>query len=207
MFLPLSDIIDNTKLLDNYDQIKSDYLNFVKKDYFVDYSHEYNLVCDDLSKLPIPKKTGHFWQVCPLIIGKQVIPILPPEVKNCFTINLLMSFEVKPVLAVFSMLEPHSEVDPHYDADDEIVMKNSHIPYYLRKTCVVKYHYSLDIPPGGKCGLKVLNENRILENKSLNPFVETSIHSAYNRSDIRRGVLIVSYLKHEIYPEKDTDGL
>ena len=201
MFLPLSKVIDNTRLISEYDNIKNDYLNFLEKDYFVDYSHEYNLVCNDLTKLPIPKKTGHFWQVCPLIIGRRVIPLLPYEVQTCSTTKLLMSFDVKPVLAVFSMLEPHSEVDPHYDADDDIVMGNSETPYYLRETCVVKYHYSLDIPDGNNCALTVLEEERILKNKDINPFVETSVHSAYNRSDKRRGVLIVSYLKHEIYPD------
>lgn len=207
MFLPLSNIIDNNQLLDNYKLIKNDYLNFVEKDYLVDYSHDYNLVCDDLSQLKIPPKTGHFWQVCPLIIGGKVIPILPSEVQTSFTVNLLMSFKVKPVLAVFSLLEPHSEVDPHYDADDEIVMHNRHIPVHQRKTSIVKYHYSLDIPKGGKCGLQVLNELRILKNKDINPFIETSVHSAFNRSDYRRGVLIVSYLKHQIYPELDMESL
>jgi hypothetical protein len=201
MFLPLSKVIDNNKLLDNYEKIKNDYLDFVKKDYLLDYSHDYNLVCDDLTQLKIPPKTGHFWQVCPLIIGGKVIPLLPMEVQNCFTVNLLMSFEVKPVLAVFSLLEPQSVVDPHYDADDDIIMKNSHVPVHKRKTSVVKYHYSIDIPKGNKCGLKVLDELRILKNKDLNPFVETSIHSAFNKSHKRRGALIVSYLKHEIYPE------
>jgi hypothetical protein len=201
MFLPLSKVIDNDKLLDNYEKIRNDYLDFVKKDYLLDYSHDYNLVCDDLTQLKIPPKTGHFWQVCPLIIGRKVIPLLPMEVQDCFTVNLLMSFEVKPVLAVFSLLEPQSVVDPHYDADDDIIMKNSHIPVSRRKTSVVKYHYSIDIPKGNKCGLKVLDELRILKNKDLNPFVETSIHSAFNKSHQRRGALIVSYLKHEIYPE------
>jgi hypothetical protein len=201
MFLPLSKVIDNNQLLSNYEQIKKDYTNFLNKEYFVDYSHEYNLVCSDLTKLPIPKRTGHFWQVCPLIINRQIIPILPPDVRDCFTAKLLMSFPVKPVLAVFSMLEPHSVVDPHYDTDDDIVMNNSHIHYKMRETCVVKYHFSLDIPPGNNCALTVLEETRILKDKDLNPFVETSTHSAYNKSDFRRGVLIVSYLKHEIYPD------
>jgi hypothetical protein len=201
MFLELSKVVDNEQLLVNYETIKADYLNFKQKDYFVDYSHEYNLVCDDLTKLAIPKKTGYFWQVCPLIIGKQIIPILPLEIKNCFTANLLMSFNVQPILAVFSMLEPHSEVDPHSDHDENIIVKNSNTPNYIKKTSVVKYHYSLDIPPGNNCALKVLDEERILKNKDLNPFDETSIHSAYNRSDFRRGVLIVSYLRHEIYSE------
>ena len=201
MFLELSKLVDNEQLLVNYETIKADYLNFKQKDYFVDYSHEYNLVCDDLTKLDMPKKTGHFWQVCPLIIGKQVIPIVPSEVRNCFTTNLLMSFQIQPILAVFSMLEPHSEVDPHSDHDDNIIVKNSHTPNRTKKTSVVKYHYSLDIPPGNNCALKVLDEERILKDGDLNPFDETSIHSAYNRSDFRRGVLIVSYLRDEIYPE------
>jgi hypothetical protein len=201
MFLELSKVVDNGQLLSNYEKIKDDYLNFKQKDYFVDYHHKYNLVCDDLTKLPMPEKNGHFWQACPLIIGKQVIPLIPLEVQNCFTINLLMSFDVQPILAVFSMLEPHSEVNPHSDHDDNIIVKNSTFIDRIKKTSVVKYHYSLDIPPGNNCALKVLDEERILKDRDLNPFDETSIHSAYNRSDFRRGVLIVSYLRHEIYPE------
>jgi hypothetical protein len=201
MFLSLSKIIDNDLLLDNYSNIRKDYNNFVSKDYLFDYSHDYNLVCNDLSQLKTPEKTDYFWKVCPLIISGKPIPIVPQEVQSSFTTNFLLSFEVKPVLAVFSLLEPHSEVEPHFDTDDEIVMKNSHVPFHLRKTCVVKYHYSIDIPDGNQCGLTVLDETRILKNKDLNPFVETSMHSAFNRSDYRRGVLIISYLKHHIYPE------
>jgi hypothetical protein len=201
MFLSLSKIIDNNLLFDNYDNINKDYHNFVDKDYLFDYSHDYSLVCEDLTQLQIPQKTDYFWKVCPLIIAGKPIPFLPQEVQNSFTTNLLLSFTVKPLLAVFSLLEPNSEVDPHFDTDDEIVMKNSHVPFHLRKTCVVKYHYSIDIPDGNQCGLTVLDETRILKNGNINPFVETSIHSAFNRSDRRRGVLIISYLKHHIYPE------
>lgn len=205
--MPLSKIVDNDALLSNYDKILADYKYFVEKDYFVDYTHDYDLCSlnfdnpQDLMNIQIPKKTGHFWQVVPLIVGRKVIPILPPDIKNCFTAKLLMSFKVKPVLTVFSMLKPNSDVPPHFDTDDEIVMNNRHIHYKQRKTSVVKYHYSLDIPPGDKCALSCGGKIRTLNNKDLNPFDETTIHSAYNHSNQNRGVLIVSYIRQEIYPE------
>lgn len=200
MFLPLSNLIENDKLLLNYEKIKSDYSSFLEKNYFVDYSHEYNLVVDNIEQLPEPFKTGHYWQVCPIIVAKQIIPIISEDIQNCFTANLLMSFKVKPVLAVFSMLEPHSEIEPHSDLDS-MIMKNSYDENYLKKSEIVKYHYSIDIPPGDNCVLKVLDETRILKNKDINPFVENSLHSASNKSSLRRGVLIASYLKDEIYPK------
>ena len=110
-----------------------------------------------------------------------------------------MSYEIKPILAVFSILEPGSEIDPHSDYDDMIVMKESQILYPGVETSVVKYHYSLDIPEDGESALIVGNEKRILKNKDLNPFDETTTHWAYNRSSRRRGVLIVSYLRQELY--------
>ena len=202
MFLPLSEKIDNQKLIDGYDQIKKDYLSF-RDNYFFDYSHAAELTLIPSSVDPntvvLPKSTGYFWQVCPLIYAKKILPIVPLEVQECFTTKLIMSFDVKPVLAVFSILEPNSEIDPHIDTDDQIVLHNHNIPVCQRETSVVKYHFSLDIPDEGECALQVLNEKRILKNKDLNPFDETSTHFAYNRSSKKRGALIISYLRNEIY--------
>jgi aspartyl/asparaginyl beta-hydroxylase (cupin superfamily) len=199
MFLPVSTRLDFTKFYDNYDKILNDYLLLKDINSFVDYSHDYNLVVDDLNDLVIPSNTGHFWQVSPLIINRQVIPILPKEVRELFTTKLLMSYEIKPILAVFSILEPRSEIDPHDDHDDGIVVKESEVLYPGVQTSVVKYHYSLDIPEDGESALIVGNEKRILKNGDLNPFDETTTHWAYNRSSRRRGVLIVSYLRQELY--------
>ena len=199
MFLPVSTLLDFTKFYDNYDKILSDYLLLKDINLLFDYTHDYNLIVDDLNDLVIPPNTGHFWQVSPLIINRQVIPILPKEVRELFTTKLLMSYDIKPILAIFSILEPRSEIEPHHDHDDMIDSKRSEVLYPGVQTSVVKYHYSLDIPEDGESALIVGNEKRILKNGDLNPFDETTTHWAYNRSSRRRGVLIVSYLRQELY--------
>lgn len=203
MFLPVSTRLDFNKFYDNYDKILNDYLILRDANLFVDYSHEYDMNVEDLNDLIIPQSTGYFWQVSPLIINRQVLPQLPKEVHELFTTKLLMSYEIKPILVVFSILEPKSEIDPHSDYDDMIVMKESQILYPGVETSVVKYHYSLDIPEDGESALIVGNEKRILKNGDLNPFDETTTHWAYNRSSKRRGVLIVSYLRQELYDPHD----
>lgn len=195
MFLPLSNKIDNEKLLNSYHFIREDYLKFKQSNYFFDYSHAQALTfnkIENADKLQLPKSTGYFWQVCPIIFNRQVIPIIPPLVRNSFTSNLLMSMQVLPILAVFSILKPHSDINPHIDTDE-------HIADLSYPNSVVKYHYSLDIPIDGESALIVNRDKRILKNKDLNPFDERSIHYAYNHSSHERGVLIVSYIRQEIY--------
>ena len=202
MFLPLSDRIDNQKFFDGYQNIKNDYLNFINKDYFFDYSHHYQITSTkDFSKVSLPKTAEHFWQVCPLIYNKKILPIFPEDVQSSFTANLIMSFPVLPVLAVFSSLEPHSDIDPHIDGDDKIVT-NENDSYQINQTLmpsVVKYHFSLDIPTDGECALVVGDEKRLLNDRDLNPFDERTTHYAYNHSSSRRGVLIVSYIRKDLY--------
>ncbi len=202
MFLPLSDRINNQKIYESYDLIKKDYINFRDKNYFFDYSHDYELTSTtDFSKVVLPKSTGYFWQVCPLVYNKQILPIVPEDVKNSFTANLIMSFPVLPVLAVFSILEPHSDIDPHIDTDERIIM-NENASYRTNQivmSSVVKYHYSLDIPEDGESALIVGEEKRILKNGDLNPFDERTTHYAYNHSSSRRGVLIISYIRKDLY--------
>lgn len=191
MFLPLSEKIDNQKLFDNYELIKNDYHNFLNNGYFFDYSHEYNLTAmDDQFTGFVPVNNDYFWKVCPLIYNRKPITRMPNDVVNSFTTNLLLSLDVLPVLAVFSILEPQSEIDPHIDTDERI----SGFSY---PNSVVKYHFSLDIP--NDCSLVVGEENRTLKNKDLNPFDERTLHYAYNRSTLKRGVLISSYIRTELY--------
>jgi len=199
MFLPLSEKVDNQLILDSYDKIKEDYLNFLGdyKKYFFDYQHSWDLNFGWESKLP--KNTGYFWQVCPLVYGRYPVPGLlwHKEIEECFTTKLIMSFKVKPILAIFSVLDPNGIVKPHADYDDELMASFDGI----RKPgeTIVKYHFSLDIPDDGPCGLKVGGEERILKNCELNPFDERSTHSAYNKSSKRRGALIMSFARSEIY--------
>ena len=197
-FLPIPNTLDFQKVLNNFEKIKQDYLEFSSMGIHFDYSHEYNLT-EDIDKLEVPSNTGYFWQVCPLILKRQPLYTMPSFTSDSFTTNLLMSLSIKPVLAIFSIFEPFSKIDPHIDMDDEIVCDTKDIPYQERETSIVKFHLSLDIPKEGNCGLVVNNEDRILKNGDLNIFDETNPHWAYNESPQRRGVLIVSYLKNEIY--------
>jgi len=199
MFLPLSEKVDNQLILDSYDKIKEDYFNFLGdyKKYFFDYQHSWDLNFGWGSGLP--KNTGYFWQVCPLIYGRYPVPgmIWHKEVEECFTTQMIASFKVRPILAIFSVLEPNGIVDPHSDYDDDLMSSFDGI----RKPgeTIVKYHLSLDIPDDGPCGLKVGGEERILKNRELNPFDERSTHSAYNKSSKKRGALIMSFARSEIY--------
>jgi len=199
MFLPLSEKVDNQFMLDNLDKIKNDYLTFLAEDkkYFFDYQHSWNLKfgLDTLA----PKNTGYFWQICPLIYGKHSIPSIlwHKEIEECFTTKMITSFEVKPILAIFSMIESGGVVKPHKDHDDDLLVGFGYTKN--RKETIVKYHLSLDIPDDGECSLTVAGETRPLKNGDLNPFDETSEHFVINKSTKRRGALIMSFPRSEIY--------
>lgn len=193
MFLEPSDKINVSKIIDSYEEIRKDYLDFKINDYFVDYTHNRDEI------LTSPRKTGYFWQVCPLLFNRNDYPLSNDRVRNSFTVNLLKNLEIVPVVATFSVVEPGGEVVPHADHDDEVAMGNADTPHEERNTSVVKYHFSVDIPSDGECGLVVGGEKKILQNKHLNIFDETVEHSVYNTSRYPRGVLILSYLRHELY--------
>jgi aspartyl/asparaginyl beta-hydroxylase (cupin superfamily) len=190
--MPLSTKINNSLFVDNYDAFKHDLLKF-KDSYFSDYKHSLDELRD------FPTRTGVFWQVCPLMYKRKEWPNLPPEIQSSETLKILKSLEVKPILAIFSYLAPNSDVIDHEDHDDELGEDTRHIPHNLRTNSVVKYHFALDVPTVGDCALIVGDETRILKNKDLNAFDETTTHSAYNLSNAPRGVLIVSFLRSEIY--------
>jgi hypothetical protein len=196
MFInPKLSIINIQIFSDNYSKIKKDYINFKDNNYFFDYSHEYDLTSAN-GGFPngfSPSNTpGFHWKVCPLVFNRKPLLIMNKQCQECFTTKLLLDQAIQPVLAVFSILEPGAELDPHSDGDERID------PQYLRSS-VIKFHFCLDIPSNGESALVVNNERRILKNRDLNLFDEKlSQHYAYNRSTNSRGVLIASYIRDEV---------
>ena len=188
MFINEATKIDPKIFTDNLDKIKQDYIRFRDRNYFFDYSHTYNLTADSTDfETFIPKYTGYMWQVCPLVFARKGIKLTPLEVRNSFTTDLLLAQDVRPILAVFSILEPGAELDPHADGDKRID------PEFMDST-VYKFHLSLDIPEDGDSALVCGGETRVLKNGDLNVFDEEGEHFAYNRSTGRRGVLILSLI-------------
>lgn len=186
--------IDTSIFYDNYDIIKGDYFNFKSNPFFINYSHTYDLTSLDGDFVGfVPTYTPDFpWKVCPLIFNRQKILRTPLQVQQSETVRLLLSQPIKPVLAVFSILEPGVELNPHSDGDERIDSR------YLQSS-VIKYHFSLDIPSDGPSALVVNDEVRLLKNMDLNLFDEKlSAHYAYNKSSNRRGVLIASYIREEV---------
>lgn len=186
--------IKTSIFVSNYDYIKSDYFKFKDCKYFIDYSHTYDLTSlDGEFSGFIPKYTPNFpWKVCPLIFNRQKIVRTPIQIQECKTVDLLLNQPIAPILAVFSILEPGVELEPHSDGDERIDKK-------YHNSSVIKYHFSLDIPNDGFSGLVVNGEDRLLKNGDLNLFDEKlSKHYAYNKSSNRRGVLIASYIRDEV---------
>ena len=201
MFMSLSDKINTSNWMNNLSDIQNDYKLAMDAGFHFDYKHEIDIsdTSDVQSIMSQMTKDGYFWQITPLIFARNVVPIIPEYLQKSKTVEVLMSESVKPVLAIFSTLEPKSEIDPHIDTDDEIVTGQQHIPHDERDTHVVKYHMGLDVPTDGDSCLVVGDVTEKVEEGKLLAFDETITHYAYNRSSKKRGVLIVSYLHDEIY--------
>lgn len=188
-------LIDTKIFTDNYGKIREDYIKIRNYDFFIDYSHTYDMTAnpdDDFLGFDLTLTEESPWKISPLIFNRDIIKRTPKQCRECFTTNLLLNQPILPVLAVFSILEPDVELEPHRDGDQRID------PSYANSS-VIKYHFSIDIPSDGECGLVSNGEKRLLSNGNLNIFDEKlSEHYAYNKSTNRRGVLIVSYIRDEI---------
>lgn len=188
-------LIDTKIFTDNYGKIREDYIKIRNYNFFIDYSHTYDMTAnpdDDFLGFNITLTEESPWKISPLVFNRKTIGRTPKQCRECFTTDLLLSQPILPVLAVFSILEPGVELEPHRDGDQRID------PSYADSS-VIKYHFSIDIPSDDECGLVVNNEKRILNNGDLNLFDEKlSEHYAYNKSANRRGVLIVSYIRDEV---------
>ena len=149
--------IDTSIFTDNYGQIREDYIKMRNYDFFIDYSHTYDLTAnpgDDFLGFTPTLTPDSPWKVCPLIFNRRDIKRTPKLCRECFTTELLLNQPIQPVLAVFSILEPGVELEPHSDGDQRID------PNYADSS-VIKFHFGLDVPPNGDCGLVVNGEKRV----------------------------------------------
>jgi beta-hydroxylase len=83
-------------------------------------------------------------------------------------------------VAMFSIMQAGKELAPHYG-----------------NYCgVLRYHLGLVIPdPPEQCGLKVGDETRHWRNGGSLIFDDSQLHSAWNRSDRDRGVLLLDFVR------------
>lgn len=179
MFTTAFPKLNHQRLLDNFETIQKEYQN-IPLDQYYDYPYSDDGI-DGLLKCP--KNTDYFWQVYPLMYLYN-----PWKDRSSQTIDLLMDLNVRPLLATFSILRPHSKIDEHQDHDESAVDDHS--------TTVIKYHLTLDTLPG--TGLVVGGVDRQLKNGDLNVFDESTDHWAYNNTNSVRGVLIISFLRKDL---------
>lgn len=196
MFVKPSDKLNFQSIVDSYTLVKKDYQWAADNDFWFDYVHDID-VSGEIEPNSFTKN-GNFWKVVPLILKGQVLEFIPAQLRHSFTVNTLLSLDVKPVLAIFSILDPHSDIDPHSDHDDEIVLDTKHIPHSERTDSVVKYHLGLDVHNDGAAGLVVDDVDQPVQEGVLRAFNETTVHYAYNHTTQPRGVLIVSYLSSQL---------
>jgi len=89
---------------------------------------------------------------------------------------------------VLSVLEPHSEIKPHYGDTNTII----------------RCHLGLIIPGGyPELGLRVGGEGRVWEEGKVLMFSECYLHSAWNYTDQQRMVLVFDIMREEYLPKQN----
>lgn len=182
MFLTPSAKFNFSHLIDNLKTFQDEYKQALETGSFLDYSSVETGTQDLIDK---PNNQNHNWQVYPLWYKFNPWP----GRESLETIKILERLEIRPLQAAFSKLLPNTLLPWHEDHDESTVNR--------RETSVIKYHLTLS--GSGDCGLENLNESRILKEGDLNVFDESETHRAYNYSDQERGVLLISFLKSDIY--------
>lgn len=198
-FKPLSEKINVQMLISNFNKLREEYLKCQDADFFdmVNAEPPQSELEFFLEKVRSGKKNdNHQWQWIPLIWNGEIFEGNPDHIKQSDTIKILLNLGITPMMAVYSRMAPGTVLDPHHDLDD-VVFGESPMPEDINNhdAGLIKYHFALDVPLNGKCGVKVLNEEKIIQNKDLYSFDENMTHSAYNLSDESRGVLIFSFRK------------
>jgi aspartyl/asparaginyl beta-hydroxylase (cupin superfamily) len=184
MFLEPFDKLNHGVILTNYNIFYKDYCWGLDNNYFIDYNSM------DHSR-DTPTKTGYFWQAFPLVYNKKPWPHKNVDISKLKSLEVIQQLSIQPILATFSLLLPNSDIANHEDHDEDCIAGQP-------DTSVIKYHYG--ISSYGDCGLRVGNAIESVENGKLNIFDESMTHSAYNYSTVKRGVLILSFLKSDLIP-------
>jgi aspartyl/asparaginyl beta-hydroxylase (cupin superfamily) len=198
-FKELSNKINLELLRSNFETIRRDYLSCKDDDFFDFLTDDESLSEMEffLEKAKAGKKNNnHWWQIIPLIWNNKVFTGNPDYIKYSDTINILLNLGIKPVMAVYSKLAPGTVLEPHADFDD-IVFGGLDMPKDINNynQGLMKYHFAIDVPSNGTCGVTAVDEEKIIKNGDLYAFDENQTHSAYNLTDGSRGVLIVSFRK------------
>jgi hypothetical protein len=184
MFLKPSSKFNFYNLIDNLTVFQKEYIDAVSSKLFLDYSSVENGTQNLINN---PINQNYYWQVYPLWYKFNPWP----GRENLKTIKILESLEVRPLQAAFSKLLPNTLLPWHEDHDELTVNRND--------TSVIKYHLTLSNSDGANCGLEHLDESRILKEGDLNIFDESKTHRAYNYGTEERGVLLISFLRSDIY--------
>lgn len=184
MFLTPFDTLNHSIILDNFNVFHRDYRWAMENGHFIDYTSMDN-------SLTNPTKSGHYWQMFPLMYNKKAWPHKNLDIDHLQSLKIIEQLTVQPILATFSMLLPRSDIADHKDHDEDCIAGEG-------QTTVIKYHYGISCY--GDCGLRVDGEVESVKPGKLNIFDESSVHSAYNRSYFNRGVLILSFLKSDLIP-------
>lgn len=184
MFLTPFNTLNHQVILDNYIILQRDYHWALDNGHFVDFNSI------DHSK-DAPTKTGYYWQMFPLIYNKKPWPHKDLDINHLNSLKIIEQLTVQPILATFSLLLPDSDIADHEDHDEDCIAGTTN-------TSVIKYHYGLSCY--GDCGLRVGSAVERVENGKLNIFNESMTHSAYNHSQFKRGVLILSFLESDLIP-------
>lgn len=182
MFLPFPTNINVSKILDNFDLIRNDYLNLTANDFY-DYKSVKNGI-DSILSGPENNENAA-WQVYPLLFKYK-----PWPERSNNTIKLLEEIGSYPLLATFSKLQPKENIETHQDHDETLVGEVD--------TTVIKFHITLDASTNGDSTLTVGGETRILNVGDINVFDESVPHSVKNDSDSPRGVLLISWLRKDL---------
>ena len=184
MFLKPHSNLNYQILLDNWITLQRDYYWANDNRHFIDYTS-----MDGMLDNPI--RNNHYWQAFPLMYNKGPWPHKNIDVTRLETYKLLQQLTVQPILATFSVLLPNSDIKDHEDHDEDCIAGRP-------EDSVVKYHIGIIV--NGPCGLRVGDCEESVEEGKLNVFNEGLTHNAYNHSDSKRAVLILSFLESELVP-------